>query len=148
MVVFALYPAAPPRLVPNLGLVDTVTLRSHVYRVLQPPALADLYASMPSPHFGWNLLVGIAVVRHARTLLGRLVGVILPAAMFSAIVLTANRFIVDGVAGGCVGLAGLGVAVAFARRRAAHRSADGAPGRPAAKPAATEPAAGRLPRSA
>jgi hypothetical protein len=100
MVVFALYPVAPPRLLPDLGLVDTVTLRSHAYRVLQPPSLANLYASMPSLHFGWNLLVGIAIARNARTRPGRLLGVVLPIAMFSAIILTANHFLVDGVAGG------------------------------------------------
>jgi hypothetical protein len=136
MVVFALYPVAPPRLVPGLGLVDTVTLRSHAYRVLQPPALADLYASMPSLHFGWNLLVGIAIVRNARTLPGRLIGVVLPVAMFSAIVLTANHFILDGVVGGCFGLAGLGLSVGFARWNFARRSAAVTTRRSAAEPAA------------
>lgn len=116
MVVFALYPVAPPRLVPGLGMVDTITLRSHAYRVLQPPALADLYASMPSLHFGWNLLVGIAIARHAQMGLGRLLGVTLPAAMFSAIILTANHFLLDGVAGGGFALTGLGLAVAIGRR--------------------------------
>lgn len=107
MIVFALYPVAPPRLVPELGLVDTVTMRSHSYRVLQPPSLTNIYASMPSLHFGWNFLVGIAIARHAISRWGRLLGVILPIAMFSAIVLTANHYLIDGVIGGVFALTAL-----------------------------------------
>ena len=109
MVDFAHYPLAPPRLVPHLGLVDTIALRSNSYRVLQPPSLTNIYASMPSLHFGWNLLVGIAILRHARTILGRLFGILLPIAMFSAIILTANHYIVDGVASGAFALTALAI---------------------------------------
>jgi hypothetical protein len=121
MVVFALFPVAPPRLVPGLGVVDTITLRSLAYRVLQPPALEDLYASLPSLHFGWDLLVGIAIARHARTRPGRLLGVILPVAMFSAITLTANHYLLDGVVGGAFALTGLALARAISRRRVQPR---------------------------
>lgn len=107
MIIFALYPAAPPRLVPELGLVDTVSLRSHSYRVLQPPALTNIYASMPSLHFGWNFIVGIAIARHAISRWGRLLGVILPIAMFSAIVMTANHYLIDGIVGGLLALTAL-----------------------------------------
>ena len=54
------YPVAPPRLA-DLGLVDTVTERSHAYRYLQPPAFVNQYAAMPSLHVGWDLLVGMAI---------------------------------------------------------------------------------------
>src|SRR5680860_256866 len=37
IVFFVLYPMAPPRLLGVLGFVDTVTLHSEAYRVLQPP---------------------------------------------------------------------------------------------------------------
>jgi hypothetical protein len=100
MVIFALFPVAPPRLVPSLGLEDTVTRHSHSYRVLQPPGLTNPFAAMPSLHFGWNLLVGIAIVREARHPLARAFGVVMPAMMFSAIVLTANHYILDGLVGG------------------------------------------------
>lgn len=116
MLVFAFYPVAPPRYLPDLGFLDTVTLRSHSYRALQPPALEDLYASLPSLHFGWDLLVGIAIARHARTMPGRLLGVVLPPAMFGAIVLTANHYLLDGFAGAAFALTGLVVSTALARR--------------------------------
>jgi len=109
MICFALFPVAPPRLVPDLEMVDTVSLHSHAYRVLQPPTLTNLYAAMPSLHFGWDLLVGIAIARHAGHPLGRLFGMLLPVAMFSAIVLTANHYILDGVAGGMLALVALAI---------------------------------------
>ena len=57
---FALLPVAPPRLADS-SLMDTVTLHSDAYRALQPPGLTNQYAAFPSLHFGWNLVVGIAV---------------------------------------------------------------------------------------
>lgn len=109
LVIFALFPAAPPRLL-EAGLVDTVTERSRSYRVLQPPVFVNQYAAMPSLHFGWNLLIGIALVLYAKPLVVRVIGVILPIAMFASVVLTANHYIVDPLAGGIVALFGLWVA--------------------------------------
>ncbi len=116
LVIFAFFPVAPPRLMPDWGFYDSVTDRSHSYRVLQPSALTNRYAAMPSLHFGWDLLVGIGLVRHARFPLLRLAGVLLPIAMFASIVLTANHFVLDGVAGGAVVFAGLALATAFVPR--------------------------------
>jgi hypothetical protein len=102
MVIFAIFPVAPPRLMPDLEIVDTVTQQSRSYRVLQPPALTNPFAAMPSLHFGWNLLMGIAVARQATTRWMKLFGVLLPIAMFSSIVLTGNHYVLDGIAGGII----------------------------------------------
>jgi hypothetical protein len=112
--VFALYPVAPPRLT-ALGYVDTVTERSEAYRVLQPPAFVNPYAAMPSLHVGWDLLVGLAVASAAGTVLLRWVGRMMPVLMFAAVVLTANHYLVDGVAGAAHALLGLAVAVWWER---------------------------------
>ena len=95
---FALFPVAPPRLV-DAGLVDTVTVHSDAYRALQPPGLTNQYAAFPSLHFGWNLLLGIVVWGTARNVLLRLLAVAGPAAMGAAVVVTANHYVVDAVAG-------------------------------------------------
>ncbi len=100
MIVFALYPVAPPRLIPGFGFDDTILDHSRSYRVLQPPALTNPFAAMPSLHVGWNLLVGIAIAREVRNLPLRIFGVVMPALMFSATVLTANHYILDGIVGG------------------------------------------------
>lgn len=106
LAVFVVFPVAPPRLT-GIGIADTVTLHSHSYRVLQPPAFVNQYAAMPSLHFGWNLLIGAAVAREARVLPIRIVSGLLPAAMAAAVVLSANHFIIDVVAGGALALFGL-----------------------------------------
>ena len=98
LVIFALFPVAPPRLA-ELGLVDTVTDFSSSYRVLQPPAFVNQYAAMPSLHVGWDLLMGYALFTWGRHRLLRAVGLVLPLLMAAAVVLTANHYLVDAVAG-------------------------------------------------
>lgn len=129
LIIFALYPVAPPRLI-DAGLVDTVTLHSHAYRVLQPPALVNQYAAMPSLHFGWNLLIGLVVFHCATNLIARAFGLVLPLLMFLSVVLSGNHFIIDAIAGGALALGALGVVVWINRPRPGKRSAAAAPGPP------------------
>lgn len=117
MFIFATFPVAPPRLMPDLDVVDTVSEQSNSYRVLQPPALTNPYAAMPSLHFGWNLLMGIALVRESRNRQVRFFGYVMPAMMFLGIVLTANHYLVDGVVGGLLVAGSLWISVALLRAR-------------------------------
>ncbi|HWV23239.1 MAG TPA: phosphatase PAP2 family protein [Thermomicrobiales bacterium] len=110
MVIFVLFPVAPPRMLSDLGFVDTVTLHSRAYRVLQPPAFTNQYAAMPSLHVGWNLLMGIAIFRNTRNRFWRTFAVLMPLAMYLATILTANHLIVDGIAGSLITVAALMVA--------------------------------------
>ncbi|MEZ4502936.1 MAG: phosphatase PAP2 family protein [Dehalococcoidia bacterium] len=103
LAVFFLFPTAPPRLA-EPGLIDTVTARSDSYRVLQPPALTNQYAAMPSLHVGWNLLIGIALAHNIRGWAPRVIGWLSPFAMAFAAVSTANHFLVDIVAGASLAL--------------------------------------------
>lgn len=118
MVVYATYPVSPPRLA-NLGLVDTISKESESYRVLQPPAFVNQYAAMPSLHSGWDLLVGIAIVSAASGVALKVVGVVMPVLMAAAVVLTANHYILDVVAGVALVLVAHVAALAIERRR--HR---------------------------
>ncbi|RMH78216.1 MAG: phosphatase PAP2 family protein [Actinomyces sp.] len=119
LVIFAAYPVAPPRLMP--GFVDTVTEHSHAYRVLQPPQLVNRFAAMPSLHVGWNLLVGVIVYRTAAHRLARALGAAIPFLMASAVVLTANHYLLDAVVGSTVAIGGLLVVVAAEHRIRAPR---------------------------
>jgi len=107
LLIFALFPVAPPRFLDGYGFVDTVTEQTTAYRVLQPPAFINQYAAVPSLHFGWNLLMGIAWAGLAGSWVGRLFGWLMPPAMLAAIVLTANHYVLDGIAGGLIALLGL-----------------------------------------
>ena len=107
LVIFALYPVAPPRLVPDGSWVDTVTELSTSYRVLQPPALVNKYAALPSLHVGWNLLVGIIVYRTSRRRAVRMGAAVLPVLMVGAVVLTGNHYVLDTALGATLALVGL-----------------------------------------
>lgn len=116
LVVFALYPVAPPRLA-NLGLLDTVTNYSSSYRVLQPAAFVNQYAALPSLHVGWDLLIGIALFTYSGHRVIRLVGISLPVLMATAVLGTANHYVIDVVAGIVLVLVCLVVVVWIERRR-------------------------------
>jgi membrane-associated phospholipid phosphatase len=101
LVVFALFPVAPPRLAP-VGLVDTVTAHAPTYRTVLPAALINEYAAMPSFHAGWNLLLGIELFRASRRLLVRAFAVLMPVMMACAVVATANHYVLDVAAGAMI----------------------------------------------
>ncbi len=109
LVIFVLYPVAPPRLL-DAGFIDTVTDLSTSYRVLQPPSLVNKYAAMPSLHVGWNLLVGITLWRASRRWSIRAVAIAGPTLMSVSVVATANHYLIDGIVGSVVALLGLLVA--------------------------------------
>jgi hypothetical protein len=108
-VFFAAVPVAPPRMVVP-GIVDTVTEYSSGYRALQPPALTNQYAAMPSLHAGWNILLGIILFRTTRNLAVRAFAVVMPAAMALAVVVTGNHYVLDVIVGVVLVLVGLAVA--------------------------------------
>lgn len=116
LIIFAAYPVAPPRLMPDDIFVDTVTELSRSYRVLQPPALVNKFAALPSLHVGWNLLVGIVVFGVVRNRMMRGVAVLLPALMTAAVVFTGNHYVIDALVGSVVAGAGLAASSRMARR--------------------------------
>jgi hypothetical protein len=116
LVIFTPFPVAPPKLA-DMGLVDTVMERSNFYHLLQPPSLTNQFAAVLSLHFGWNLLIGIALFRESRHRLGRLFGVRLPMLMLAAVVLPENHYLVDTVAGGTIVLIGLRTVFVIQSRR-------------------------------
>jgi PAP2 superfamily len=126
LVGYVMYPAAPPRLA-NLGFADTVT--EHAGLNLSSDLLGSLYnpiAAVPSLHFGYALLVGVAVFALARNRFARTIGALYPAVMLFIIVATGNHFWFDAAAGGVVMVAGWLIAWALSRpaaeRRAVHRA--------------------------
>ncbi|MBT5775181.1 MAG: phosphatase PAP2 family protein [Dehalococcoidia bacterium] len=109
LVLYVTFPAAPPRLL-GMGFVDTVFDQSTFAGIMQPNSLTNQYAAFPSLHFGWSLLMGIAIMREAHSAKLRLLAPFLPIAMLLAVVITANHYIVDAVAGGMVAIIALQLA--------------------------------------
>ncbi len=108
LAIFIRFPVAPPRMLP--GFVDTVAELSTSYRILQPPALVNKFAAMPSLHVGWNLLIGVALFNASRSRVVRLFAVAGPVLMTYAVVVTANHYVVDAIVGASVALVGLIIA--------------------------------------
>jgi hypothetical protein len=110
LAIYILYPVAPPRLA-NLGFVDTVSHNAKVN--LSSDLLGSLYnpfAAVPSLHFGYALLVGVALAKLSYSRLGRIIGWSYPALMLIIIVGTGNHFFFDA-AGGALAI-GVGYALA------------------------------------
>ena len=116
LVIFAVFPVAPPRLAP-VGLQDTVTLHSEAYRTVLPPSLINEYAAMPSFHAGWNLLLGIELFRVSRNLFVRGFALVMPMAMAFAVIATANHYVLDVVAGAAVVVVALLIVTRLEQRR-------------------------------
>jgi PAP2 superfamily len=106
LVGYVLYPAAPPRLA-NMGFADTVT--SHTGLDLSSDLLGSFYnpiAAVPSLHFGYALIVGVALAQLAPRRSLRLAGAAYPALMLLIIVATGNHFFFDAAMGAVVVAAG------------------------------------------
>jgi hypothetical protein len=121
VVIYWLFPVAPPRLVPDAGFVDTMAIFSRTsYQAQEMSWFVNQYAAVPSLHFGWALLLGGVVAWVGRPRVFFITaGSAWPVAMFFSIVLTGNHFIIDAVIGGAVAFAGLGIAFALHRVRPA-----------------------------
>jgi hypothetical protein len=99
---YSLFPLAPPRMLPEVGFVDTQALYgSDLYNHKSIVSFYNPYAAMPSLHFGWALLVGIMACTFGRLVLKAL-GVLYPSFMAMVIVTTGHHFFLDIAVGGLV----------------------------------------------
>jgi hypothetical protein len=111
---FSTVPLAPPRYMPEFGFTDTI-IHAQSYYAFQNPKIVNQYAAMPSLHFGWDLLVAIAIGVNANKRALRIFAVFMPVVMLGGIVLTANHYFLDAAAGALVACMGLGIAYAIRR---------------------------------
>ncbi|WP_427922760.1 bifunctional glycosyltransferase 87/phosphatase PAP2 family protein [Streptomyces sp. cg40] len=120
LVGFWLYPLAPPRLLPGLGIIDTV----HGVQDFSKPdygtltALTNQYAAMPSLHFGWSLWCGVVIAIIAPKWWMKALGLLHPFFTVSAIVATGNHWVLDAAGGAAVVAAGFGLSYLFQGPRA------------------------------
>ena len=118
VVIYWLFPVAPPRLVPFAGMVDTMAVFDRVgYNAQEVSTFVNQFAAVPSLHFGWSLLLGLMVAWVGKNPLTWAFCIAWPVAMFFAVVMTGNHFILDAVAGGIVSFAGLAIAYGLERIR-------------------------------
>ncbi len=130
LIIYGLYPVAPPRLLPELAVefnevldadlqafVDTMNVHlGYGYQAQSMRPFVNPYAAMPSLHFGWDFLLGIGIIwAFRRYPFIWPFGVVLPATQILAIAVTGNHYFLDAFAGMGVALLGLAIAVALQR---------------------------------
>ncbi len=111
VIVFALLPTAPPRMIFTSGVADINFLHGVREHILENGVLANPFAAMPSLHFAYALFIGIILFALGRQRWLRYGGFSYAVLVLVAIVATGNHFIIDAFAGGLVVLAAWVLAV-------------------------------------
>jgi hypothetical protein len=118
LIVYTLFPVAPPRLLPETGLLDTLQVYNNAsYQAQSTQFFVNPYAAMPSLHVGWAVLVALGVTRAMPG--NRLVLVLALAhvvAQSTSTVFTGNHYFLDWAGGLVAAGAGLCFAVFMQRR--------------------------------
>jgi PAP2 superfamily len=118
LVCYNLLPVAPPRLVPETGLIDTLQSYNNLsYQAQSTEFFVNPYAAMPSLHVGWAVLVSIGVVTAwpgNRLVLA--LAIAHPIAQSASTVFTGNHFFLDAAGGLAAAALGLAFAVWMQRR--------------------------------
>jgi membrane-associated phospholipid phosphatase len=108
LVVYALYPCAPPWIGAGDAFTDTVAEGSFV-DVARPPGVTNHLGAIPSFHVGWVVVVAYVALRVTTSRVLKVLCVLYPALMAWAVVSTGNHWVLDVPAG--VALAAVGLLV-------------------------------------
>jgi len=127
---FALFPLMPPRLLPahcdGPPALECISEFSYEDTLAQDPAfwsfnsgavskISNQYAAMPSVHCAWALWCACALVPRLRRRWAKVLAALYPVTTVTAIVVTANHYLLDAVAGFAVFGIGYLLARAFTR---------------------------------
>src|SRR3954454_19306881 len=96
---YVVYPCAPPRMLPELGFVDSVADFTGVSSDASVNALFNPYAAVPSMHVGFALMLGVPMVRMARHGWAKALWALYPPVVAMVVVVTANHWIFDAATG-------------------------------------------------
>ena len=112
LVIFALFPVAPPRLI-GAGFIDTLQFTIALTYNNSPGV--NEFAAVPSMHVGWNLLLAMGLFLTVRNPVVRGVALLLPPAMIVSTVATGNHYLLDAPLGIMTALSGLIIALLVRR---------------------------------
>jgi hypothetical protein len=119
LVVFLLYPVAPPRLLPGGGFIDVVGESGTFGSTEGGIEHSNAFGSMPSLHAAWAVWVALAVMTMTPRLWVRVLAWLHVVLTLVVVIITGNHYLVDLLAGGVT----VAVAWALAPRLAPSRSA-------------------------
>jgi membrane-associated phospholipid phosphatase len=100
LVGYALYPTAPPRLMPEWGFTDAIQEFTGVTAEHGPSsALLNLYAAIPSMHVCFALMIGWPMSRFVRRRPARIAWRLYPLFIAFVVIATGNHYLTDVVLG-------------------------------------------------
>ncbi|MBV8990183.1 MAG: phosphatase PAP2 family protein [Solirubrobacterales bacterium] len=97
LVGYALYPTAPPRLLPEWGFTDSISQFLGVPHVDNGPtkAFLNIYAAVPSMHVCFAVMVGWSMVRLVSFQIAKIAWALYPLFVTFVVVATANHYLTD-----------------------------------------------------
>lgn len=118
LALYALYPTAPPRLLPEWGFTDTVAEAVGPAAENTAAVLYNPYAAVPSMHVAFALMIAIPAMKLVGTRWLRYAWAGYPALVTFVVVITANHFWLDAAFGATVaGISAVTAHAAFGRAR-------------------------------
>jgi hypothetical protein len=107
LIIYIVFPVAPPRLLTDMGFVDTL---AGVSKINLHAGLFSRWfnadAAMPSMHFGYAFMIGVVGAFLVRNWALRVLALAYPTLVFITITGTANHYISDSLVGALVIAAG------------------------------------------
>lgn len=134
LVGFALFPLMPPRLLGECGpfggcvdstYVDSLAVHGGWWSFSDGPmeAVSNQYAAMPSLHFAWAFWSYLVLAPRVRSTAAKVAITLYPWITVFAIVVTANHYWIDALAGGLVLAGGYAIGTPIANWAESRRSA-------------------------
>ena len=116
LVIYWLYPVAPPRFLSEWGFIDTLEVYDNLsYQAQSLQPFVNPFAAVPSLHVGWALLLAVGVFAATRNPWLRGASLLTMVLQSIAVIGTGNHYIFDGLAGLAVCGVALGLTVVLHR---------------------------------
>jgi hypothetical protein len=99
---FSFFPVMPPRMLPpGYHFVDTLRVVGGLWSFSSGPVndVSNQYAAMPSLHTSWSAWCALALIPLIRSLWGKVLVALYPLVTIFCIVVTANHYFADVIAG-------------------------------------------------
>jgi hypothetical protein len=108
---YVLFPTAPPRMLTDLGFIDTLEKTADVnFNTGAVSLLSNPFAAVPSVHTCFSLIIGASCFFLVRRRAVRFIWLLYPCLIVFSIVATGNHFWLDAILGAVLAGVALGVA--------------------------------------
>ena len=119
LVGYAVYPTAPPQLMPEWGFTDTIQQLTGVTVEHGPTSgFLNFYAAIPSMHVCFSIMIGWPMTRLVSSRLAKIAWAVYPLVTTFVVVATGNHYLLDVILGALTaGISGLLAQRLLARAR-------------------------------